>query len=636
MRFVNPTLAFLACIISHASSASVVTSLPQSSTNGNSKWGMIDTPHLPSYLMNDISSHTQLFNSSPISSGLKSDSSEEPWGLRKTQMNDPYSDPPVTGVTRYYEFDVRRGILSPDGYQKHGIFVNNQFPGPAIEANWGDWIEVYVHNNIQDGLNATAEGTAIHFHGITQKGTPWSDGVPGFTQCPIAPGSSFRYRFRANVYGTSWWHSHFSAQYTAGAWGPMIIYGPRHARYDIDLGPVMVGDYYHGDYHDVADAAVSNSTDFNVYVPWSDNSLINGKNNYNCTMAPKDANATCHFNAGLAQFRFQPGKVHRLRLVNTGAAALIHFSIDGHRMEVIANDFDPVVPYNVDFVTLHVGQRTDILVTADADPRATYWMRSTISLNCSVTYTTEARAIISYEGNHDIQIPKSKISEAAALADQTSFLCQNDALERSVPFYPRAVETPDTVKTITVDLFTNATGSHVWTMNNVTEYTDYTNPLLLQVSKRGAPYNSSSLLQKNGHSNLYDFGTNKTVRIVLNTVYQSAHPMHLHGHNFQVLAEGPGPWDGKTIINSHNPLRRDTHIQRRYGHLVIQFTLDNPGIWTYHCHIAWHAAMGLNIGILERPTELVSSRTAQIVSETCDSWHRWTKTHAVNQVDAGI
>ncbi|KAI1749746.1 multicopper oxidase [Xylaria castorea] len=534
---------------------------------------------------------------------------------------------PFTGVTRYYEFDVSRGILSPDGYRRSGIFVNGQFPGPAIEANWGDWIEVHLHNNIEDLGGSKEEGTAMHFHGLPQKDTQWSDGVPGFTQCPIPPGSSFTYRFRASVYGTSWWHSHYSAQYTAGLWGPIVIYGPRHIAYDVDIGPVMLGDYYHSEYHDVVKAAVSNSTDFNVYVPSSDNSLINGKNNYNCSMAPD--NSTCYSHAGLAQFYFRPGKTHRLRLINTGAAALIHFSLDGHKMKVISNDFEPVVPYNVDFVTLHVGQRTDVLVTADADPKETYWMRSTISLNCSVTYTTEAKAIVSYQKVSNVKLPNSNISSAASLADEKSFLCQNDDLKKTVPFFPQAVDPyPSTVETITVDLFTNATGHHVWIMNNVTQYTDYTNPLLLEAYKGNLSFPAQA--------NVYNFGTNKTVRIVLNTVYQSAHPMHLHGHNFQVLAEGPGAWDGKTIVNPQNPLRRDTHVQRRYGHLVIQFTTDNPGVWSYHCHIAWHASMGLNIGIIERPGDLINSKIPSIIDKTCDRWDRWTNRHVVDQIDAGI
>jgi FtsP/CotA-like multicopper oxidase with cupredoxin domain len=118
------------------------------------------------------------------------------------------------------------------------MYINGQFPGPMIEANWGDWIQVTVRNNI----TGPEDGTSVHWHGMLQKETPWMDGVPSISQCPIAPGSSFEYRFRADIYGTSWYHSHYSAQYLDGAFGPLIIYGPTDVKFDVDLGPVMLQD----------------------------------------------------------------------------------------------------------------------------------------------------------------------------------------------------------------------------------------------------------------------------------------------------------------------------------------------------------------------------------------------------------
>lgn len=61
-------------------------------------------------------------------------------------------------------------------------------------------------------------------------------------QCPIAPGTSLTYKFRADTWRTSWYHSHYSAQYTQGLIGPIVIHGLNHVLYDIDLGPVLVTD----------------------------------------------------------------------------------------------------------------------------------------------------------------------------------------------------------------------------------------------------------------------------------------------------------------------------------------------------------------------------------------------------------
>lgn len=101
------------------------------------------------------------------------------------------------------------------------IVVNGEFPGPTIHANWGDWIEVTLENKI----HGPGEGGAIHFHGIRQVGTPWMDGVPSTSQCPIPPGHSFKYKFRADEFGSSFWHSHVGSQYSAGAFGAIVIHG---------------------------------------------------------------------------------------------------------------------------------------------------------------------------------------------------------------------------------------------------------------------------------------------------------------------------------------------------------------------------------------------------------------------------
>lgn len=62
------------------------------------------------------------------------------------------------------------------------------------------------------------------------------------SQCPIAPGSNFTYRFQADHVGTTFYHSHYSAQISAGAFGPMVFHGPKSQPYDIDLGPVLLND----------------------------------------------------------------------------------------------------------------------------------------------------------------------------------------------------------------------------------------------------------------------------------------------------------------------------------------------------------------------------------------------------------
>lgn len=58
----------------------------------------------------------------------------------RVSSTDPILGLPDTYRTVSYVFNVTRGVLSPDGYQQSMILVNGAFPGPLIEANWGDWI----------------------------------------------------------------------------------------------------------------------------------------------------------------------------------------------------------------------------------------------------------------------------------------------------------------------------------------------------------------------------------------------------------------------------------------------------------------------------------------------------------------
>ena len=110
-------------------------------------------------------------------------------------------------------------------------------------------------------------------------------------------------------------------------------------------------------------------------------------------------------NAGLSVFNFQSGKTHLLRLINAGAEALQRFTIDGYEMTIIANDFVLVEPYMTDMITLGVGQRSDILVTAIGDPTDAVWMRSDISRECSSSNQRHALAAIYYESANTTQQP---------------------------------------------------------------------------------------------------------------------------------------------------------------------------------------------------------------------------------------
>jgi hypothetical protein len=66
---------------------------------------------------------------------------------------------------------------------------------------------------------------------------------------------------------------------------------------------------------------------------------------FNCSTKAAGDNTPCTNNAGISKFKFTTGKTHRLRLINAGSEGIQRFSIDGHNLTVIANDFVPIVSF---------------------------------------------------------------------------------------------------------------------------------------------------------------------------------------------------------------------------------------------------------------------------------------------------
>ena len=116
--------------------------------------------------------------------------------------------------------------------------------------------------------------------------------------------------------------------------------------------------------------------------------------------------------------------------------------------------------------------------------------------------------------------------------------------------------------------------------------------------------------------------------------------MHLHGHNFNVLAEGQGTWNG-VITNQGNTQRRDTQLVQgtsadgKPGYIVLQYNTDNPGTWPFHCHIAWHVSAGLYINTIEQTSLLEKRVLPSVVNNVCNSWNSYTSSHVVDEIDSG-
>jgi hypothetical protein len=122
------------------------------------------------------------------------------------------------------------------------------------------------------------------------------------------------------------------------------------------------------------------------------------------------------------------------------------------------------------------------------------------------------------------------------------------------------------------------------------------------------------------------------------TTFRLFHPIHLHGHDFWVLAQEVGTFElGTSTLNLVNPPRRDVATLPGNGYLAIAFKNDNPGSWLMHCHIAWHASQGLALQFVESESEIAIDMTdTDIFEETCTNWNAYTPTEVYLQDDSGI
>ena len=392
--------------------------------------------------------------------------------------------------------------------------------------------------------------------------------------------------------------------------------------------------YYHQEYYNLIEQVMAPASE-GLLPPVSNNNLINGKMNYPCASA---AGLPCTANAGISKFYFESGKTYRLRLINGGAEGIQKFSIDGYKLTVFANDFVPVVPYEVDVVTLGIGQRTDVIVKATGKPTDTVWMRSTLGKSAFVGGCTlndgispEAVAAIYYEHANTSAIPTT----TSSVPDSEIELCDNDALTSTVPYFSLTPPPkPETTQEVSITYQSNGT-NNLFYMNNSTFRADYNDPLLLEAKLGHTTFPAES--------NVYNFGESKSIRLVVyNYATTGVHPMHMHGHNMYVLATGTGTWDG-TITNGQNPQRRDVQLlpqavsDTEPGHIVIQIDGDNSGVWPFHCHIAWHVSAGLYINLLESPDKIKQDmQIPSISAQTCRDWAAWTGGHIPDEIDSGL
>ncbi|EMR61264.1 putative laccase-1 precursor protein [Eutypa lata UCREL1] len=511
---------------------------------------------------------------------------------------DYMSTVPDTGVTKEYWLDLQDVTVAPDGVSRSAIAVNGSIPGPTIFADWGDTVVVHVSNSLTTSNN----GTSIHFHGIRQNYTNQNDGVVSITQCPTAPGESITYTWRATQYGSTWYHSHFALQAWEGVFGGIVINGPATANYDEDLGVLFLNDWDHWTVDQLYSEAQTTGP------PELDNALINGTNTWEDGGSRLEVSMTS-------------GSSYRLRVVNAAIDSHFKFSIDNHTLQVIASDLTPIEPYTTEILNIGIGQRYDVIVTADqADVADNFWMRAIPQSACSdVANADDVRAIVTYADTASEPTTSEWEYDTDECVDETDNL---------VPYLSKTVGSAGWDDNEDAG-FTTVDSLFKWTLNSTTMLVDWADPTLSMVMNEQTDFETDDAIIQLATADEW-------VYLAITTELTIDHPIHLHGHDFFVLAQGTGTYDDDVTLNLDNPPRRDTAMLPSAGYLVLAWQTDNPGVWLMHCHIGWHTSEGFGLQFIERYDEIAGITDSTTLDDTCTAWTDFQATQDILQEDSGI
>jgi iron transport multicopper oxidase len=461
--------------------------------------------------------------------------------------------------------------LAPTGFTRSMVTANGQYPGPPITAIKGQTLRVTVNNKLTDPT--MRRSTSVDFDGVfVSAANIFNEGSSFVTTCPIAPGASYTYEIPlGDQTGTFWYHSQLSVQYLDGLRGPLIIYDPEDPQshlYDVDdLSTVLqVGDFWHN-----TTLSLLPGYEATGIVPVSDAATVNGVGRYNG--GPE---------VPWSVVNVVQGQRYRLRIISTSARSVFTMSIDNHPLTIIEADGVATVPHTVDIIEMLAGMRYSVILTTN-QPIDNYWINAPFvggsPLNNLNQNATLSRAILRYRG--------------APIADPTAPMTLGPAdgvalVEADLrPLVPTPVSVPDV--NITLNLVVTA-GKAIWNVNNVS-YLPPKVPTLEQVLQ-GASTEASF----NVSENTFVLPFNKTIQITFPpTDDDDAHPLHLHGNNFQLVQSMSSP-----NFNLVNPIRRDIAGVGGTG-TSIHFKTDKPGPWFFHCHIFWHLQAGLATVMLADP-----------------------------------
>ena len=262
-----------------------------------------------------------------------------------------------------------------------------------------------------------------------------------------------------------------------------------------------------------------------------------------------------------------------------------------------------------------------MVVTADqAAASGSFWLRAIPQSACSdITNGDNVRGIVYYGDS----------TETPETTGYTYTDSCGDETPNMVPAVPKDVEGANWSDFEDAAVGRNSAGLFKWTLNTTSFLVDWAEPTLESIMGGVTEYTTQNAV--------IEFSTLQWVYLVVQTAIPVPHPIHLHGHDFFVLAQGSGTYDSSTVtLNTDNPPRRDTAMLPASGYLVMAWETDNPGAWLMHCHIGWHVSEGFALQFIERVDEIPGITQEDLLSDVCTEWVAHSDENSIVQHDSGV
>ncbi len=502
----------------------------------------------------------------------------------------------------------------------HAIAVNGSLPGPLIRLREGQDVELAVTNRL-------AEQSSIHWHGLL---LPFQmDGVPGLSFPGIDPGETFTYRFPIVQAGTYWYHSHSGMQEAMGLYGPLVI-DPAHAdpvpfdrEYVLmlsDWSPVhpheqmrrlkAMGGYYNRQRQTLASLLAGRDQSLEDRLAWA-RMLMDPTDISDITGATYSFLVNGHGTPENWTGLFTPGERVKLRIINASAMTIFNFRIPGLPMTVVAADGCDLQPVQTDEFQIAVAETYDVIVSPQtAEPFGIIAEALDRSGLVRATLAPQMGMVAAVPPLRDrplLTMRDMGMDMAAMDAGQNGVIDLSQPATTSTEGHSMSMRDPSvapgvllgpgvaSLSPMPVDRLADRPTGLEQVPHSVLTYADLqsreANPdqrvpsrqidVHLTANMERYMWSMDGQTISDGAQPL-PFRLNERVRINLINDTMMPHPIHLHGHFFE-LVNG---------ASTHKPRKHTVNVLPG-GRVSFDFTADAAGDWAFHCHMLMHMHAGM-------------------------------------------